>query len=223
MSKRSTNSAPATRRYIFTRTRWLLGVGAVALLLGGCGSKGTSGGSGSSVDISSSPRTESPTTESPQQGGNNGATISLPSLPVGGTAISTDDGVHQCATLVWSGPPDKIPEGVSVTVKIRVEPATYRESDAGCPPDGAPKCRGYTFASAHRGPCDVGLESIARPSVDATLYLDGACSGGSSCTDLLKALTEENSNQSPQGIPITGQETTHTSSTTASTASTAGG
>jgi hypothetical protein len=221
MTETSTNSSATV-----ATIRWCLVVGFVAVvvsLLEGCGSKGgTTGESSLTVDISSSPRTESPATESPQSGGRNGTSISIASLPVGGTAVSAD-GVHQCATVVWNGPPDKIPDGSRITLKVRVEPATFRESDTGCSPGGAPKCASYTFTSEQPGPCDVGLESIGQPSVDATLYLDGACSGGSSCTDLLHAVAEGNQNNSPQGIPITGQETTDTSSTTDSTASTAGG
>lgn len=189
-----------------------LAAATIVVSLAACGGHGVSPDSGtdSSIDLSSSPRTELPTTESPQQTANNGVAISLPSLPVGGTAISPD-GIKQCATLSWSGP--EIPDGVKVEVRsIVVQPATtYSPSDAGCAPDGSPKCTGFVFTRETTGPCDAGLMSTSPPpgaAPQATLFLSGRCSGATGCATLRQDIQ-----QSPaQGIPLPGEVVTPPSS-----------
>jgi hypothetical protein len=154
-------------------TRWCLGVCVVALLLVGCGSKTTDGGS--SVDINSAPRTESPSTEAAQSG-ETGIAITVASLPIGGNTDGS--GAEQCADVGPTNVPDPFPSDVSVSVAgFSLDPVgifRFGGNPAACGDLARePVCpSAWTWAAGTLTRCLVIVTQVADPTDDVTVTLN---------------------------------------------------
>jgi hypothetical protein len=131
---------------------------AAVTLLAGCSSKHSSadGGSQSSIVIDTTPATETATTESPAQGGDDGISVPVASLPIGGNG--GNGGTVQCSNVNLIGAPNPLPSDVSIAV-----------TGLSLRPDGI-----FEFGG-DPGACDLPSESVCASSWTWTADSPGGC------------------------------------------------
>ena len=147
--------------------RFSLVVGALVLLLAGCGSHSTANGSRSnspSTGPITEPSTEGTTgLESPQSPGNPGVSVSVAALPIGsGDSQPTPDGQDVCVDVLWLGTLRGTVTLKVTSVIVRPHPPfmTVDVATAGCTTDDGPPCAGLRLTAADNGggkTCAVGI------------------------------------------------------------------
>ncbi|NUR30100.1 MAG: hypothetical protein HOV83_30325 [Catenulispora sp.] len=165
---------------ITTRTKLAVGCVVVALLTSACGggSSGSGGGgagsgagspgstSGSS-ETATTPRTEGSGTEAPGKAAG-GASVSLPSLPIGGAGPEPAE--HQCVDVSWTG--SEIIEGATITVThVGFDAPGFVVESGRC---GSPNCAAsFTFRSSQTS-CTLGVRATASKGATATVQMSGS-------------------------------------------------
>lgn len=158
---------------------------------------------GGGTDSTQATDTEGP---APDNGGG-GASVSLPSAPVGGQSTQPgDDPAFQCLSVNWlAGDDATIPAGATVSLgDFTFDPAVFDIESSGCESDG-PLCTGFTFTSDAQS-CSLPVRwngtawdpdvFEASADVDAT----AACEDDSSdCAAFLEAVQT----QSPAQLGVT--------------------
>jgi hypothetical protein len=154
--------------------------GVLVLLLAGCGTHATAGGTssnpsstasitGSQNDDTSSPPIEGTGPESPQSpanGGGGGVAVSVPSLPIGNdNQYGDDSGNDECIAVRWLGTVSQ--PGVTVTITgivvVGGQFTMISPAAAGCP---SAVCVGFKFSSANTAAgtdCYVGVQYTGSP------------------------------------------------------------
>lgn len=164
---------------------WLPAVMVVALLAACTSSGGTTKNAGATVDLSSTPRTEAPTTEAAGNGGGK-PSLSVPSLPIGGNVDV--DGAQQCAHVNWLGP-KPIPHDVVIKLSgFSLDPTDIFRFGGDLCGTSEPTCTTswqWRWDSANLE-CLVPVVQEAEADADQTvsLVLSGTvfCSQAASCT-----------------------------------------
>ena len=207
-------------------------VAALASMMTACGgskpgSKAGSNGTGdtgaatTSNETATNPPTEGTGTESAGMN-RNGESVSLPSLPIGGTTDGT--GLRQCATVYWGA--SGIPAGATVTVTSVgfSEPNVFTVVGGGC--DGIHSCIGSSFSSSS-APCSVLVQATGSHGKSTVLILAGSphCDTAQKdwCANLQAGPSAIDFTQpgSPTDTTTTSTTTTPTTVTTPSTTTTA--
>jgi|SRR6266545_2166381 len=126
--------------------------------------------------------------ETPQQPGQGGPSIPVPTLPIGGTPDGSD--IDQCVVANWLGDSD-VPKNVSIivnTVQIK-PPGVFDKIGSGC--DSTPACEGFAFTST-RTNCSVKVRAKATHGQSARLTITGQlrCPAGQDqlCREFVKKI-----------------------------------
>lgn len=179
------------------------------LLVAACTSSSGSGTSTSqrSVGISSTPATESTTTEASQHDGG-GISIDVASLPIGGNA--TPEGAQQCADVGLTNVPDPLPSDVSISVTgVSLQPDGIfgiggdRATCAQTAPADEPICPPtWRWTAGNVGRCALIVTQLVDSDQLVTLNLAGHihCTKRSSCTAIKDAGTSQIQFQAQVGV-----------------------
>jgi len=140
----------------------------VLLFLAGCGAgqnTQTVAIATSAADDTAAPATETTGNEPPQSPKPTKVSVSLPGLPVGGSAQATDDPAVQCVFVNWQQSAPAIPGNFAVSLTgIRLEPAdAFKALNAGC--GGVHACldRGFRLTS-DGATCSLALKFTGQPT-----------------------------------------------------------
>jgi hypothetical protein len=165
-----------------------------ALLLVGCGTHHTSTDSAtqSTIAIDTTPATETPTTESPQQDDGGDISVSVASLPIGGNGGGA--GAVQCADVNLIGAPDPFPSDLTISVTgLRLDPDGVFEfggDPGGCGIPSEVACQSsWTWSAGSTAGCLVTVTQIVDSEETVTLDLAGAvhCQQQASCDAITQA------------------------------------